>query len=61
MVHVIKGAPDAALYATSYRVFEAVMLPAGAVAALVLPAVFRARRRSSARGSRCGSRARPSR
>ena len=42
MVHVIKGAPDAALYATSYRVFEAVMLPAGAVAALVLPAVFRA-------------------
>ena len=42
MVHVIKGAPSAALYATSYRVFEAVMLPAGAVAALVLPAVFRA-------------------
>jgi O-antigen/teichoic acid export membrane protein len=42
MVHVIKGAPAAALYATSYRVFEAVMLPAGAVAALVLPAVFRA-------------------
>lgn len=41
MVHVIKGAPAAALYATSYRVFEAVMLPAGVVAALVLPAVFR--------------------
>jgi O-antigen/teichoic acid export membrane protein len=41
-VHVIRGAPTAALYATSYRVFEAVMLPAGAVAALVLPAVFRA-------------------
>jgi O-antigen/teichoic acid export membrane protein len=43
MVHVIKGAPAAALYATSYRIFEAVMLPAGVVAALVLPAVFRAR------------------
>jgi O-antigen/teichoic acid export membrane protein len=42
MVHVIRGAPAAALYATSYRVFEAIMLPAGAAAALVLPAVFRA-------------------
>jgi O-antigen/teichoic acid export membrane protein len=42
MVHVMRGAPTAALYATSFRVFEAVMLPAGAAAALVLPAVFRA-------------------
>ena len=49
MVHVIKGAPTAALYATSYRVFEAVMLPAGAVAALVLPAVFRAAKEDRAR------------
>ena len=40
MVHVIKGAPDAAYYATVYRVFESVMLPAGVVAALVLPTVF---------------------
>jgi O-antigen/teichoic acid export membrane protein len=49
MVHVIRGAPAAALYATSYRVFEAVMLPAGAAAALVLPAVFRAAREQRTR------------
>jgi O-antigen/teichoic acid export membrane protein len=49
MVHVIKGAPTAAIYATSYRVFEAVMLPAGVVAALVLPAVLRARPEARAR------------
>lgn len=42
MVHVIKGAPTAALYASSYRVFEAVMLPAGAVAALAVSSVLRA-------------------
>jgi O-antigen/teichoic acid export membrane protein len=49
MVHVIKGAPAAAIYASSYRVFEAVMLPAGAVAALVLPAVFRSGTEARAR------------
>jgi O-antigen/teichoic acid export membrane protein len=49
MVHVIKGAPAAALYASSYRVFEAVMLPAGTVAALVLPSVFRATAEQRAR------------
>jgi O-antigen/teichoic acid export membrane protein len=49
MVHIIRGASDAALYATSYRVFEAVMLPAGAAAALVVPAVFRADPRQRAR------------
>jgi O-antigen/teichoic acid export membrane protein len=49
MVHVIKGSPTAALYASSYRVFEAVMLPAGAVAALVVPAVLRASEEERAR------------
>lgn len=49
MVHVIRGAPAAALYATSFRVFEAVMLPAGAAAALVVPAVFRATAQQRAR------------
>jgi O-antigen/teichoic acid export membrane protein len=42
MVHVINGAAEAALYATSFKVFEVVMLPAGAAASLVVPAVFRA-------------------
>jgi O-antigen/teichoic acid export membrane protein len=41
MVHVIRGASDAALYATAFKVFEVLMLPAGAAASLVVPAVFK--------------------